>query len=366
MFMAARTLNLRVLHVTPRFSPSVGGVETHVREVCSRLPAHGIEPAVLTVDETGALPTRDVVDGVTVRRTRAFPRGRDWLFAPALGRSIRSEAADVVHVQSYHTLVAPAAMAAAARARIPYVVTFHGGGSSSRVRTRLRGVQLRALGPLLRRANTLVAIADFEIREYSPLVGVPPSRWVKVPNGADLPARVTEVTSPGRLIMSVGRLEPYKGHRRVIAALPHVIEREPQARLWIAGSGPDEQPLRRFARELGVAEHVEIGGADRSTMAGRLKGADVMVLLSDFESHPLAVLEAASLGVPAVVADNSGLAELAQQGFADAVSLAAPPKVHAEAIVRAMNNGARDALGEIPTWDACARELASLYRGAAR
>jgi glycosyltransferase involved in cell wall biosynthesis len=364
--MAARTPNLRVLQVTPRFAPSVGGVETHVLEVCRRLPGEGLEAAVLTADETGGLSAREVLDGIAVQRVRAFPRGRDWMFAPALVDVIRSGGWDVVHVQSYHTLVAPTAMAAAARANIPYILTFHGGGSSSRMRMSMRAGQLRALGPLLRRARALVAIADFEIRDYGTLIGAASSQWVKIPNGADLPPGVSTIPPHGRLIMSVGRLEPYKGHRRVIAALPRVIEREPDARLWIAGSGPDEPVLRRLAAKLGVAERVEIGAADRTTMAGRLKGADVMVLLSDFETHPLAVLEAASLGIPAVVADNSGMAELAKQGFAHAVSLGGPPETHAEAIVHAMNDAPPTPVGEIPTWDGCARKLAALYQAVAR
>ncbi len=329
-------------------------------------PREGIEVAVLTADEAGTLAAHEVIDGIPVERVNALPRNRDWMLVPELPDRIRSGGWDVVHVQSYHTLVAPTAMAAAARTSIPYVLTFHGGGSSSRVRASMRAGQLRALGPLLRRARALVAIADFEIKEYGPLIGVAPSRWVKIPNGADLPSGVREIPSPGRLIMSVGRLEPYKGHSRVIAALPYVIEREPDARLWIAGSGPDEPTLRNLAAKLGVADRVEIGGAERTTMAGRLKGADVMVLLSDFESHPLAVLEAASLGIPAVVADNSGMAELAEQGFAHAVSLEGSPEVHAEAILRAMNVAPQAPVGEIPTWDGCVRELAALYRAVAR
>jgi glycosyltransferase involved in cell wall biosynthesis len=364
--MAARTLNLRVLQVTPRFAPSVGGVETHVREVCRRLPSEGVETAVLTSDETGTLAAREVLDGISVERVRAFPRGRDWMLAPALPERIRSGEWDVVHVQSYHTLLAPTAMATAARADIPYVLTFHGGGSSSRARSNIRAWQLRALGPLLGRARALVAIADFEIREYGRLIGVAPSRWVKIPNGADLPPGVSEIPARGRLIVSMGRLEPYKGHRRVIAALPHVLEREPGAHLWIAGSGPDAAELRRLAERLGVADRVEIGGADRSTMAGRLKGADAMVLFSDFESQPLAVLEAAALGIPAVVADNSGMAELAEQGFARAVSLGLAADQHAAAILHAMNGPRPEVVGAIPTWAGCSRELAELYRAVAR
>jgi hypothetical protein len=77
--MAARTPNLRVPQVTPHCAPSVGGVETHVLEVCRRLHGEGIEVAVLTADETGSLSAREVLDGIAVQRVRAFPRGRDLL-----------------------------------------------------------------------------------------------------------------------------------------------------------------------------------------------------------------------------------------------------------------------------------------------
>ena len=123
--------HLRVLQVTPRYAPSVGGVETHVREVARRLPARNVETAVLTPDPSGSLPAHEVLDGVTVHRVDARPRGRDYMFAPGLCGAIRDGGWDLVHVQSYHTLVAPIAMAAAARARIPYVLTFHAGSHSS-------------------------------------------------------------------------------------------------------------------------------------------------------------------------------------------------------------------------------------------
>ena len=300
-----------------------------------------------------------------MQRARAYPRGRDWMFAPALPTMIRDGGWDIVHVQSYHTFVAPMAMATAARAGIPFVLTFHGGGSSSKLRRRMRDTQLRALGPLLRRARALVAIADFEISVYGSLIGVQSSRFKKIPNGADLPTGVAEIPSHGRLIVSLGRLEKYKGHRRVIAALPFVLEHEPTARVWLAGSGPDGPELRALAEHLGVSEKVEIGSTDRATMAGRLMGASLVALLSDYESHPLAVIEAASLGVPVVVADNSGMAELATQGLARAVSLDVNAKGHATAMIETMNAQRLPISHAIPTWDGCVDELATLYRSVA-
>ena len=333
-----------------------------MREVASRLAPYDVDAAILTTDETHRLPRYDELDGIPVTRAPAWPRRRDWRFAPQLVTGILYGGWDVVHVQSYHTLVAPLAMATACRARIPYVVTFHGGGHSSRIRNELRGPQLRLLRPLLVRAKALVSIADFEIERYGGLLGLPPGRFVTIPNGANLPAPSADAPQgTGRLIISAGRLERYKGHQRVLRALPHVLLEVADARLWIAGAGPMEAELRRLATELGVGDRVEIALADRQTLSDRLGRASLAVLLSEFESQPLAALEAASLGVPIVVADNSGMSELAERGLARAVALSDSPLVHARAMIDQILRPLPLPEVSLPSWEVCARDLAALY-----
>jgi glycosyltransferase involved in cell wall biosynthesis len=355
----------RVLQVTPRMAPHIGGVETHVREVARRLPEHGVQTEVLTTDHAGDLPPFERIDGVPVRRVRAWPSGSENLFAPAILSCAASEKRwDVIHVQCFHTFVAPLAMAGACRRGVPYVVTFHGGGHSSRLRNALRRPQLAALRPLLARASALVAIADFEIDRYSRMLGIPRERFVTIPNGSDLPRPSPGLgRAPGTLIVSCGRLERYKGHDLAIAALPHVLREISDARLWIAGRGPAEQELREQARRLGVAHRVEFGAlSSRQAMADRLSGASLALLLSSFETQPLAALEALSLDVPLLVAANSGLAELASKGYARWVDREAPPQAHARAIVRQIRDPLEVRDFALPSWDECASALAALYR----
>ena len=66
----------RVLMVTPRYLPEMGGVERHVHEVATRLHDRGTAVRVLTTDRTGTLPASGKDDGVDVRRVRARPSGR--------------------------------------------------------------------------------------------------------------------------------------------------------------------------------------------------------------------------------------------------------------------------------------------------
>lgn len=360
---------MKIAMATPYYLPHIGGVEQHVAEVARRLAAEpGVSVTVLTTGRELGLPEHETLDGVEIRRFAGHPRGRDWLLAPGLARAIRSGAWDVVHLQSYHTLVAPLAMRAAGRAGLPYVVTFHGGGHSSPLRTKVRRLQRRALGPLLRRAARLVAVAQFEITTYGRELGVGPERFVLIPNGVDLPADdgsgAPEATG-GPLIASVGRLERYKGHQRLLAALPHVLRSEPDARVWIAGSGPYEAALRQQAARLDISDRVEISAVpmtERQAMARRLRSVDLVVLLSDFETHPVAAMEALGLGRPLLVGTGSGLGELADRGLARSVDPASAPDVVAHAIVRELREPLTPAVSDLPTWDACAAELLDLYR----
>jgi glycosyltransferase involved in cell wall biosynthesis len=355
--------------VTPRFFPYTGGVESHVYEVSRRLVALGIHVTVLTTDATGRWPACEQHEGVEIRRVRAWPAQRDYYFAPGLLRHIQTEHWDLIHVQSYHTLVAPLAMAAARRAHIPYVVTFHGGGHSSRVRNALRRTQGALLRPLLSRAVRLVAVAPFEADRFSAELNLPRARFVVIPNGAELPAAQPDTAihrgQPDVLIASIGRLERYKGHHRLVAALPDILRQVPNARVWIAGVGPYEGELRQLARRLGVADRVEfrtIPAADRQAMANALARAALVVLLSEFETHPIAALEALALGRPLLVACSPGLQELAARGWARSVPLTSSDQAVAAAVVQQVRQPLVPADLVLPSWDQCAADLLDLYR----
>ncbi len=356
----------RVLMITPRFPPDTGGVEQHVVEVSRRLSERGCAVTVLTTDRTGTRPSREIRDGFEVRRVRAWPRSADLYVAPGLSSVVAEGTWDVVHVQSYHTFVAPLGMYAAARARVPFVLTFHGGGHSSPVRNRIRGLQRRALGPLVRKAARLVALTRFEVEEYGRELGIPEDRFVTIPNGMDLPQPPADaVREPaGALIASVGRLERYKGHHRAVRALPHVLEREPEARLWIAGQGPYESELRELARRLGVEDRVEIRAVpsdQRGRMAEELAATDLVVLLSDFETHPIAALEALALGRPVLLADNSGMRELADATSARAVDADTPPRALADIMLEELASPSKGPPLQVFSWDDCADRLMDLY-----
>jgi glycosyltransferase involved in cell wall biosynthesis len=354
----------QVLMVTPRFFPHAGGVETHVFEVGRRVAAAGARLTVLTTDVSRALAPREELEGIEIVRVPAYPRSKDWYVAPAIGRAIARAGADVIHVQSYHSMVAPLAMLAARRAKTPYVVTFHSGGHSSSLRSRARAQQLRTLRPLLEGAARRIAVSPYEARRFASVPGLTGAIDV-VPNGAELTLPGVLPVPVAGLIVSPGRLERYKGHHRVIEALPQLLGRVPEARLRIAGNGPYEPELHRRAAELGVADRVQIAGippGDRVGMATLLASASVVAVLSEYESQGISAVEAAVLGRPLVVTDATALHELVERGVATGVSQGSTSEAVAAALERQLRRPMVPAPQDLPTWDGCASGVLQIYR----
>lgn len=372
---------LRVLQVTAQFYPHMGGIETHVHEVGRRLAQSGVDVTVLTTNPDGSLARDDQHEGMRIQRVPAWPAHRDYYFSPELYRIVTQGEWDVVHLQGGHTLVAPMTMLAAKRAGIPYVVTFHTGGNSSTLRTLLRGAQWSALRPLFAGAERLIGVSAFEAEYFRKRLGLPQQRFAVIPNGgqmqdfdvSEMPTRYVDDASVGStrgeaLIVSIGRLERYKGHHRVLAAFPKVLDHWPRARLLILGTGPYERTLRTMATRLRVAHRVgfhSIPPSDRRAMARLLSSADLVTLLSDYEAHPIAVMEALSLRRPVLVAESNGLREFAEQGLARSVPLQAAPGDVAAAILDQLQEPLIPGEMALPTWEQATASLVSVYESAA-
>ena len=146
------------------------------------------------------------------------------------------------------------------------------------------------------------------------------------------------------LLATVGALIPRKGQAFVIDALPYL----PEARLALAGSGPDEAMLRARAAQLGVTDRVHfLGPLPHAELPELLSAADVFVMPSSSEGLANAWIEALACGVPVVTTPIPGALELISdpaygrfagrdgREIADAVTalLLAPPQQ--AAVVRA-------------------------------
>ena len=343
--------------MTPRFIPSVGGTEIHTWEVAQRLSAQGFRCTVLTVARESQEAGQEVISGITVVRVDPWRAAGDLAFAPAVAHQIRALRPAVMHLQGIHTLLPPIALLAARRNSIPYIVTFHSGGHSSRLRNLARPPLWRLLRSLLLDARQLIAVSEFERRLFSNILQVPLLRFSVIPSGIEIPDADRAPSAPAPngkpFIVSVGRLERYKGHHRIIHALPVIARRLPTVSLRIVGSGPEEKSLLRLVHRLGLNERVTIAGvpfSERPTIFEIYRQADVITLLSEYESQGIAAMEALAVRRPVVVDGRSALGELAVRDLADALPRHATRNDIADVVVAAISNGrAPDVV--LPSWD---------------
>ena len=363
------TRALMVLMVTPRYFPYMGGLETHVHEAGRRLVESGVDLTLLTTAPhtyPTPLPKEEVSEGMRIIRVRAWPPGRDYYIAPEIYSITRRGRWDLVHCQGCHTFVPPLAMLAARKAKIPYIVTFHTGGNSSRFRNGIRGIQWKLLRPLFANASKLIGVSRFEADYFRDLLGLPANLFSVILPPSTLPSltHLPSGISAKPLIVTAGRLERYKGHQRLITALPKIREQLPDAQLLILGAGPYEATLRELVRKVGVSEHVEIRavpGSDRQAMAEILSQAALVALMSEYESHPAVVEEALALRRPVLVANTSGMRELAEQKLVRSVSLNSTPEEIAAAALRQIEEPLIPAQDALPTWEDCTRKLLIIY-----
>ena len=115
-------------------------------------------------------------------------------------------------------------------------------------------------------------------------------------------------------IINVGSLEPVKAQADLIRAFRFVIDREPKARLVIAGDGSLRGRLEALVREEGLADRVEFAGEVRhEELAALYHAASVYAQTSRHEAQGMAVLEAAACGLPIVGTPVGALADLAPE-----------------------------------------------------
>mgnify|MGYP001271701104 CR=1 FL=1 len=168
----------------------------------------------------------------------------------------------------------------------------------------------------VRRADRVIVPSRY-LRDMVVGWGAPPERvhviYNALPPGAgtvhlsQAEARAALGLGPEPLLLTVARLVPWKGIDHLIRALSAV----PEARLLVAGDGPDESRLRSLADEAGVTGQVTfLGRVSRERLTLYFRAADYVVLYSGYEGLSHVLLEALAAGTPVIASDKGGNPEL--------------------------------------------------------
>jgi len=305
-----------VLQVLP--SLVTGGVERGAVDIAQAVVAAG---GTALVASAGGPMTREIERAGAVHIALSADAKNPltmWYNVGRLTRLLRQHGVDILHARSR----APAwsARAAARRAGIPFVTTFHGNyGAGNAVK--------RGYNSIMARGDRVIAISDFIGRQIVTRYGVDADRVRVIPRGVDValfdPAAVTgrrviqlseqwRVPDDASVVMLPGRLTRWKGHLVLIEALARLEDRA-GLRCILVGS---EQGRTGYVAEIkaeiarrGLDSMVQIAGESRDMPAAFML-ADVVVSAStEAEGFGRVIAEAQAMGRPVIATDHGGARE---------------------------------------------------------
>lgn len=307
------------------------GAESQLLKTLDRLPPEQYEAHIVLsraegerISELAEIPcVKDVITfGSGGRRIRLLEK------AFALGGIVNGVAPDIVHSWLwYSNFLCGISRRCGLWCRVPFIASQRGDYHARYGKFRLwltKKIIYNTADILL--TNSAQIQRDLNGR-------YPDKNIVSIPNLLELPAEAWSQQhrddTQEKLIVSVGRFAPEKGHRYLIEALNLLKQRDVVWRCTFLGDGELAAELRALASEYGLSDQITFPGFYEDVFSVLL-GADVFVLPSLHESSPNALIEAMGIGMPCIASDVGGIVDLiedAQNGISvppqDVSSLAA-------------------------------------------
>ena len=317
---------LRIALVAEDYYPQLGGVPEHVHHLARELDSLGHHTTIVTarMKERGAgsgepeqhSDVRRIGTSVVIYANGGVARITiGWRLTARFEELFRKERFDVVHVHGgLNPTLGIVAPRAAMRAGIPVVATFHTWFPRSISLRLLR----RPFQRLLDRHAATIAVSSAAQEAMARYFTAP---WEIVPNGVDttffrpgLGRLSRRIEQRGPRLLWLGRIEPRNDLGTVLAAMPRILERYPEARLTVVGDGPWRGRMERAARPLGTCVH--FAGYANGGRPGYYRGSDVYLCPTSRASFGVTLLEAMACGTPLVVSDIPAFRDLAEQAHA--------------------------------------------------
>ena len=300
---------MRILYVID--SMTKDGAESQLLKTLARLPAERYEVSVVLSRTEGERATelvsipcvREVITLATADRRKHLVEK-----AFAIAGIVKATKPDIVHSWLwYSNFLCGLSRKLGFWRRIPFVASQRGDYHARYGKFRLwltEKLIYNAANVLLTNAKP---IQRYLCQQY------PEKKIYSIPNLLELPAKVWQQrqrsNAEEKLIVSVGRFAPEKGHRYLITALNLLKQQDIAWRCTFLGEGELAAELRSLVEACGLSEQVTFPGFCEDVFSVLLT-ADVFVLPSLHESSPNALIEAMAVGMPCVASDVGGIVDL--------------------------------------------------------
>lgn len=298
---------MKIAHVVD--SMEMGGAETLVMQMCRLQRELGHSPSVYAVASLGALGERMLTDGFSVQANVGKHLSDSSRNFARLFKELRP---DVVHLHNPTPTIY-----AAAPARLVGVPSVLSTRHSLLAPPHKFSAELKyALAT--RFCDWSVGICDATVVNLRGMHTVSSRKIRRIYNGTTALERVLRErwpTKDGFTLVYVGRLEPVKNHTLLLHAFRDAQASMPDLRLWMVGDGSQRRTLESLSSQLGLGRYVTFWG-QQLDVAPFFSAADLFIMSSISEGLPMSLLQGFSIGLPAIVTDVGGMAEVVR--FANA------------------------------------------------
>jgi glycogen synthase len=366
---------MRVLFLSHRFWPSIGGREIFGSQLACSLQDRGFQMMVLANGDGGLSSTAEY-KGIPIKRLplsdALIERDLDKLME-VRRRLIdikRAFLPDLIHIHGFDASIAFFHFETSDTCRTPLLVTLTEEAVGF-------GIDKDLFRRTLRSANWITSKSSLVLtRAYDSMPEIA-SRSCVIENGIKCPALApTSLPTNSPTLLCLGRLVLQKGFDLAVIALASIVERFPQVRLILAGDGTVRQVLERQIAELGLVDHVEFRGwIAPDEVPALMNEATIVVLPSRWEGLPSVALQAAMMARPIVATRVGGIPEvvvhqetglLVEPEDVSALAAAIAFLLMSPEIAVEMGSAGRRRVQEIFSWDKCVGEYEDLYRQLAR
>jgi glycogen(starch) synthase len=333
----------------------VGGLGTYAAEITRKFVLTDNDVTVFTMnDDAGSLPTREIWRGIEIHRPqhidisdslpdvvaediKKWGRGihlfskilvYNYLSAAKLvNEMIRKEGIKFELIVAHDWLSAIGGMTVRKEADLPFAFHVHStekGRTLGNGSTTVSSIELHAA-----RAADLIVTVSYAMKDELIGLGFPKEKIQVAYNGVDPqkydPSAVTsdqirrvrgmyDIRDGDFMILFIGRLVGVKGVDKLVMALPHILQKNPKAKLVIVGLGELQEYLINLVKATRMSDYVKfrfefIPEEERIL---HYAACDVAVFPSFYEPFGIVVLEAMSMERPVVVgaAGISGMREI--------------------------------------------------------
>ncbi len=146
----------------------------------------------------------------------------------------------------------------------------------------------------------------------------------------------------GKTLLFIGRVAYEKSVDVLIESFKLVVQKAPDTKLLIVGSGPQFDLIKKQIIDLKLEKSVNLVGRipyDKLVNSGMINDADIFVTASKTENQPLTILESQACGLPCVGVNKRGVPDLIINGENGFIVKADSPKLFADAILKLVQDG---------------------------